>query len=109
MEWENGTLTLFIGTVSFDIDIARDKSYILEDTEELKPFHAAVDLRLQARQSNFCQGRKMHNHKFGNMRKQRVNLTSHEHATRDELKLQKRINQSFSKSDMNIQFLESDF
>lgn len=84
--WDDGTVTLFIGTVPLDVEFQSELSFLFEDSNfDLKPVHAEVDTRLQTRFSNLLKNKMI---KQRHTKRQKMEVTFLSDAIQSQYKLQ---------------------
>ncbi|GIX60859.1 Paf1/RNA polymerase II complex component LEO1 [Babesia caballi] len=89
VEWDDGTLTLFVGKTPLNVDCRSETVFLLEDSRpDLKHVHAVITERLQTKFSNILKNKFLRS-KEVDAKRQRMTLTSIADAVSSTLSLQR--------------------
>ncbi|KAK1444754.1 hypothetical protein BgAZ_106600 [Babesia gibsoni] len=90
VEWDDGTLTLFIGKTPLTVDCRSETVFLLEDSrQDMKPVHAVITERMLMKFANIPRS-KFTKSKEQDAKRQKMTLTSIADAVSSEISLQKR-------------------
>ncbi|KAK1933146.1 hypothetical protein X943_002391 [Babesia divergens] len=90
VEWDDGTLTMFIGKTPLNVDCRSETVFLLEDSRaDMKPVHAVITERLQTKFSNILKN-KFTRSKELDAKRQKMTLTSIADAMSSQISLQQR-------------------